>query len=81
MLTIHTDCPMTRRKTMHHVVGPDDTLLYSSRHVMDCLQYAFDRGDADVLIKGDPDRDPVTYYAALRLPERSPELLSSGTTP
>jgi hypothetical protein len=81
MLTIHADVPLTRRKTMHHVVASDGTLLFSSRTLMHCMDYCFEKGYCDVLLKGDPEQEVGPYLINLRPGDRAPEIIPSETTP
>lgn len=81
MLIIHADVPITRRKTLHHVVSPDDRLLYSSRNFLACLAYVYGQGYTDALIVGEAEEGEATYQVQIRMPSRAPHLLTTSTTP
>lgn len=60
MLQIFTDCRTTRRLRTHHVMSPDEQLLYSSQRLMDCIRWANDHGHNQLrLVDTDTGREAV----------------------
>ena len=63
MLTIHADVQQTRRKKFHHVVDADgETILYSSRSLLQCIEWVIDNGEIPFAIEG-----PLGYRNILTL--------------
>lgn len=60
MLTIHADVQQTRRKRFCHVFGSDQqTVLFSSRSLLQCIEWVLDRGDNEFKISG--PEGPLLY--------------------
>lgn len=54
MLTIHTDVKQTRRKRFHHVFAEDnETVLFSSRSLMQCIEWTLDQGHQGFMLAGE----------------------------
>ena len=62
MLTIYTDVQQTRRKRFHHVMAEDNqTVLYSSRSLMQCIEWTLDQGHKGFLLTGEKRSISLVY--------------------
>lgn len=81
MLTVYVDVYMTRRKTMHHVMDAHDTLAFSSRRLIECLNYCWDQGEDRVLIHQDDAGASEGFQATITLEPKTVHLVGTQTSP
>ena len=44
MYTIVTDSQITRNRSVHHVISPDDLVVFTSPKIAKCIEYLGERG-------------------------------------
>ena len=51
MYVLKVDQPLTRRKTLHHIVDQEGDLVYSSGKVGPCIAWLHMRGESELLLE------------------------------
>ena len=68
MWTIHANARVTRRQSLSHVLDEDTRVLFSHKHLSECLSWCFEQGQRRVSVRCMQRRHPELILDIDKLP-------------